>query len=181
MDAGQRAGNLRSRPGSARDQPAKFSGHGSAIAQVYNHMIMPLANRRDKQTQIIWGIKDFESRFKRKPEGMWLAETAVDLESLDLMSETGDQVYGIGTPPGQTPARTLSAGKEKLQPQHFWWLRDTVCAAIPGQQFLVFFQQRLLAGFFSQGAGLLRRRHGVLKSPRLRVGCRQRAHAWFLP
>ena len=66
-----------------------FSGHGSAIAQVYNHMILPLANRRDKQTQIIWGIKDFESRFKRKPEGMWLAETAVDLESLDLMAEQG--------------------------------------------------------------------------------------------
>lgn len=66
-----------------------FSGHGSAIAQVYNHMIMPLANPKDKRTQIIWGIKDFESRFKRKPEGMWLAETAVDLESLDLMAEQG--------------------------------------------------------------------------------------------
>jgi len=66
-----------------------FSGHGSAIAQVYNHMIMPLANSRDKRTQIIWGIKDFESRFKRKPEGMWLAETAVDLETLDLMAEQG--------------------------------------------------------------------------------------------
>lgn len=66
-----------------------FSGHGSAMAQVYNHMIMPLANTKDKRTQIIWGIKDFESRFKRKPEGMWLAETAVDLESLDLMAEQG--------------------------------------------------------------------------------------------
>jgi len=66
-----------------------FSGHGSAMAQVYNHMIMPLANARDKRTQIIWGIKDFESRFKRKPEGMWLAETAVDLETLDLMAEQG--------------------------------------------------------------------------------------------
>ncbi len=66
-----------------------FGGHGSAIAQVYNHMIMPLANTKDKRTQIIWGIKDFESRFKRKPEGMWLSETAVDLESLDLMAEQG--------------------------------------------------------------------------------------------
>ncbi|HJV35471.1 MAG TPA: glycoside hydrolase, partial [Geomonas sp.] len=54
------------------------SGHGSAIAQVYNHMIMPWANFRDKRTQVVWGIKDFESRFGRFPEGMWLAETAVD-------------------------------------------------------------------------------------------------------
>jgi len=66
-----------------------FSGHGSAIAQVYNHMILPLANSRDKRTQILWGIQDFEFRFKRKPEGMWLAETAVDLESLDIMAEQG--------------------------------------------------------------------------------------------
>jgi alpha-amylase/alpha-mannosidase (GH57 family) len=65
------------------------SGHGSAIAQVYNHMIMPWANSRDKLTQIIWGIKDFESRFQRFPEGMWLAETAVDNESLDLMAQEG--------------------------------------------------------------------------------------------
>ena len=62
-----------------------FSGHGSAIAQVYNHIIMPLANKRDKQTQIVWGVRDFEFRFKRKPEGIWLAETAVDLETLELL------------------------------------------------------------------------------------------------
>ncbi|MCG2711990.1 MAG: DUF3536 domain-containing protein [Candidatus Omnitrophica bacterium] len=71
------------------DSQEKFSGHGSAIAQVYNHMIMPLANKRDKQTQIEWGIKDFEYRFQRKPEGMWLSETAVDLETLDLMADYG--------------------------------------------------------------------------------------------
>lgn len=66
-----------------------FGGHGSAIAQVYNHSILPLANSRDKRTQITWGIRDFERRFERKPEGMWLSETAVDLESLDLMAEQG--------------------------------------------------------------------------------------------
>lgn len=64
-----------------------FGGHGSAMAQVYNHMIMPLANARDKETQIIWGIRDFVHRFNRQPEGMWLAETAVDTETLDLLAK----------------------------------------------------------------------------------------------
>ena len=68
-----------------------FSGHGSALAQAYNHLIMPLANRRDKYTQVLWGIRDFEYRFGRPPEGMWLPETAVDLETLDIMAELGLQ------------------------------------------------------------------------------------------
>jgi alpha-amylase/alpha-mannosidase (GH57 family) len=67
----------------------KFSGHGSALAQVYNHMILPLANRRDKYTQVQWGIRDFEFRFGRKPEGMWLSETAADSETLDVLAELG--------------------------------------------------------------------------------------------
>lgn len=66
-----------------------FSGHGSALAQGYNHIIMPLANSRDKRTQIIWGIRDFVHRFGRNPEGMWLPETAVDLETLSIMAEKG--------------------------------------------------------------------------------------------
>ena len=67
----------------------RFSGHGSAIAQVYNHMILPLANTRDKHTQVLWGIRDFESRFGRAPEGMWLAETAADAETLDVLARHG--------------------------------------------------------------------------------------------
>ncbi|CAN5325526.1 DUF3536 domain-containing protein [soil metagenome] len=72
-----------------KDSVGKFDGHGSAMAQVFNHMILPLANRRDRETQVIWGIRDFERRFKRKPEGMWLAETAVDTESLEILAEQG--------------------------------------------------------------------------------------------
>jgi alpha-amylase/alpha-mannosidase (GH57 family) len=66
-----------------------FGGHGSAMAQVYNHIIMPLANLRDKETQVIWGIRDFEYRFKRAPKGMWLAETAVDTETLEVLAKYG--------------------------------------------------------------------------------------------
>ena len=64
----------------------RFSGHGSALAQPYNHMILPLANARDRQTQVLWGVRDFLHRFGRAPEGMWLPETAVDLESLDVLA-----------------------------------------------------------------------------------------------
>jgi alpha-amylase/alpha-mannosidase (GH57 family) len=72
-----------------KDSIKRFSGHGSAIAQVYNHIIMPLASRRDKRTQVLWGIQDFIFRFRRRPEGMWLPETAVDIETLEILAEQG--------------------------------------------------------------------------------------------
>ena len=72
-----------------RESSERFGGHGSALAQAYNHMIMPLADRRDKETQVLWGIRDFEHRFGRSPEGMWLPETAVDLETLEILADQG--------------------------------------------------------------------------------------------
>jgi alpha-amylase/alpha-mannosidase (GH57 family) len=72
-----------------RESQRLFSGHGGGLAQAYNHSILPLSNSRDKRTQIIWGIEDFKHRFKRDPEGMWLPETAVDLETLDILSAEG--------------------------------------------------------------------------------------------
>jgi len=67
----------------------RFDGHGSAMAQVYNHAIMPLASPRDARTQVLWGIRDFTHRFGRSPEGMWLAETAVDDATLELLASEG--------------------------------------------------------------------------------------------
>ncbi len=72
-----------------RKSRERLNGHGNAIAQVYNHIIMPLANERDKYTQIRWGKADFRSRFGRDPEGMWLAETAVDNETIKALIVEG--------------------------------------------------------------------------------------------
>lgn len=67
----------------------RLNGHGNAIAQAYNHMILPLANARDKLTQIRWGKADFKARFGRDPEGLWLAETAVDSPTLEVLAAEG--------------------------------------------------------------------------------------------
>ena len=64
-------------------------GVGNAMAQAYNHTILPLATTRDKQTQITWGLSDFRHRYGREATGMWLAETAVDLETLDILAQHG--------------------------------------------------------------------------------------------
>ncbi len=70
-----------------RQSQRTFSGHGNALAQAYNHVILPLSTRRQKELQVVWGIRDFQRRFGRDPEGFWLPETAVDLESLEVLAE----------------------------------------------------------------------------------------------
>lgn len=72
-----------------RASRARRGGHGNALAQAYNHMILPLASPRDRRTQVLWGIADFRRRFGRMPEGMWLAETAVDTPTLEALAESG--------------------------------------------------------------------------------------------
>ncbi len=72
-----------------RESISKRNGHGNAMAQIYNHVIMPLCDKRDKITQVLWGIRDFEFHFRRRPEGMWLSEAAVDRQTLEIMAEQG--------------------------------------------------------------------------------------------
>jgi alpha-amylase/alpha-mannosidase (GH57 family) len=69
----------------------KRFGHGNAIAQAYHHIIMPLANERDKETEVLWGIADFEKRFHRTPDAMWLPETAVNYPTLQVLAKHGVQ------------------------------------------------------------------------------------------
>ncbi len=110
------------------ESSARFSGHGSALAQAYNHMIMPLANSRDKRTQVLWGLRDFEYRFGRKPEGMWLPETAVDLETLEILADQGIK-FTVLAPRQAKRVRKISArnwrdvNDERVDPTMVYRLR----------------------------------------------------------
>ena len=72
-----------------RASAARLGGHGNAMAQPYHHAILPLASRREKVTEVRWGIADFRRRYGRDPEGMWLPETALDAETLDVLAQEG--------------------------------------------------------------------------------------------
>ena len=128
-----------------------FSGHGSAIAQVYNHMIMPLANRRDKETQVKWAIKDFEVRFGRFPEGMWLPETAVDTESLEVLAENGIK-FTILSPHQASKMRKLGEEEwvdvsvSKIDPR-----RSYKCNLPSGKSISLFFFDRRTASDIAFG------------------------------
>jgi alpha-amylase/alpha-mannosidase (GH57 family) len=104
----------------------RLQGHGNAIAQVYNHMILPLANQQDKITQVRWGIADFRRRFQRDPEGIWLAETAVDYPTLEVLVDEGirftilapSQVQRCRPLPkdGETPQDWFEVGGGQIDP-----------------------------------------------------------------
>lgn len=116
-----------------------FGGHGSAIAQVYNHIIMPLANARDKETQVKWGIADFEKRFQRRPEGMWLAETAVDTATLEVLAEQGIK-FTILAPRQAHQVRRINAdtwedvSHERIDTRRSYW-----CKLPSGKKIALFF------------------------------------------
>ncbi|HUU52595.1 MAG TPA: DUF3536 domain-containing protein [Candidatus Heimdallarchaeota archaeon] len=105
-----------------------YSGHGAAISQAFSHMILPLANSRDKQTQIIWGIQNFLYRFKREPEGMWLPETAVDLETLEILAHHGIE-FTILSPVQASRVRKIGnrdwveVGAGKIDPKRPYMIR----------------------------------------------------------
>jgi len=95
-------------------------GHGNAIAQPYHHAILPLASRRDKVTEVRWGIADFRRRYGREPEGMWLPETAVDDETLDVLAQEGIRFtilapHQVVAPPSNGfPGRYITANGREI-------------------------------------------------------------------
>ncbi|MCB2155763.1 DUF3536 domain-containing protein [bacterium] len=115
-------------------------GHGNALGQVYNHLIMPLASRREKNTQIIWGMEDFRRRFRRDPEGFWLSETAVDVETLEVLAANG-VVYTVLAPRQAKAFRVLdgtggwrSADGGRIDPS-----RPYICSLPSGRHIVLFF------------------------------------------
>lgn len=126
---------------------ARFGGHGSAMAQAHSHLILPLANRRDKETQVIWGIRDFEYRFGRKPEGMWLAETAVDTETLEVLAENGILFTVLAPRQAQAVRKTGAEHWKILQGEGVDPRLPYLCKLPSGKSIVLFFYD----GGISQG------------------------------
>ncbi len=132
-----------------RASAERYSGHGSAIAQVYNHIIMPLASERDARTQVRWGIADFEYRFGRKPEGMWLAETAVSRSVLDQMAAEGIK-FTILAPHQCARVRPLSTNHEQQTTDN--WTETPNASVDTTRPYLVRLNEgRSIAVFFYNG------------------------------
>ena len=91
------------------------TGHGGAIATPYHHVILPLASRREKQTEVRWGIADFRRRFGRDPEGMWLPEAAVDTETLDVIAREGIRFTVLGPTQVRSQPRAGLPGRVALR------------------------------------------------------------------
>ncbi len=137
-----------------RASEARYSGHGSAIAQVYNHIIMPLASTRDALTQIRWGIADFEHRFRRKPEGMWLAETAVNRHVLDMMASEGIKFTILAPNQCARVRRMNEPGKSDQEASKSDWIETADASVDPRHPYRVMLDEgRSIAVFFYDGPG----------------------------
>lgn len=137
----------------------RYHGHGSAIAQAHSHLILPLANERDKHTQVLWGIRDFEYRYARKPEGMWLAETAVDTATLEVLA-AHDVKYTILAPRQGKAFRKIDDvnWQEGIDPK-----RPYLCKLPSGKSIVLFFydgslsQEVAFKGILNNGKNFAKR------------------------
>jgi alpha-amylase/alpha-mannosidase (GH57 family) len=128
-------------------------GHGNAIAQGYNHAILPLCNDRDLKTQIRWGIADFRRRFKRDPEGMWLPETAADLRTLQAIQEEGIR-FTVLSPYQCTRVRTPGGEWQDARNAQFDPARPYLVTLRNGAKLPVFFYDGPIARAIAFGEGL---------------------------
>lgn len=130
-----------------RKSAERLNGHGNAIAQVYNHIILPLANKRDKYSQIRWGKADFRERFGRDPEGMWLAETAIDAATLEALID--EQIRFILLAPSQAEYCRPLPTEEQPNPQ---WLAVGGSQIDPTRPYRCFIEDgRFIDIFFYDG------------------------------
>ncbi|MBI4239175.1 MAG: DUF3536 domain-containing protein [Deltaproteobacteria bacterium] len=155
-----------------REAQARFSGHGTAIAHPYHHLILPLASSRDKRTQLLWGVRDFQHRFQRAPEGVWLPETVVDLESLEIAADLGIR-FTILAPHQVHRVRALSSGHWHAPAHHEADPTTPYALQLPsGRRFHVFFYHGGLArgvafdGMLNDGEAMIRRLLGAFSERR---------------
>ncbi len=136
-----------------REGAARYSGHGPAIAQAYNHIILPLASRRDKITQVVWGLEDFRSRYGRDPEGMWLPETAVDTDTLEVLADCGIR-FTILAPRQGKAVRQEGGEWTDVQGEEIDITRPYSCALPSGKSIALFFYSGPLAQQVAFGEAL---------------------------
>ncbi len=139
-------------------------GHGNAIAQAYNHTILPLGSERERHIQIAWGLEDFRDRFGRDPEGFWLPECAVDLRTLNVLASQGIRFTVLA--PGQAHKFRLlgeTSGWQSCDGGTIDPARPYVCSLPSGNSIVVFFydgpisQAIAFEGLLNDGGGFARR------------------------
>lgn len=127
-------------------------GHGNAMAQVYDHVIMPLSNERDKETEVRWGIADFETRFHRKPEALWLPETAVDYRTLRVLVKQGMRYLILSPfqalrvrPFGERKWVDVSQGQIDTTQPYRCFLKDAAGEKVSDQSMDIFFYDGMIS------------------------------------